>query len=603
MKRLLAWLLTAALLCSITACHPAVKPGDDTRPTQPTLPEPQEVADNRQPTGVPGIYTLGDPLEYDGNLTVTEAGGVLLYSFTAGGMNGAETQLLAVNAKSGEELGRLTLDASHRETGRLKDGGLYTVLASTGEITFYDAACRPQSTAVLPTKGFGYRLLISSDGRYALFDDPQTYFTCLCDLSEGRRVPLTKDFYIGELLGFDGTAFLFTDMDSHICRLDLAGAVTDTQAHKSAHLTGPYIVETNRRGYFVRTTLSPTLQFFPAHVEGEYAVAATEGYFASLTAQDGLRLYDLVKNRYTAVLELRAVRQVHFADEGTVVVLTEQDGVFTTYILILSELEWPFGFEQSEAADGAPQEDLFRPATGSEEVMVLVKQIYEKYGVKVFFETVDEEPEVATYLCPPSEEGERLVTLQRTDKYLAMLPAGIMREIRPGADVWMYLTKDVLQTDGSPSNVAGFCCEISGHPLVVMPTGGSESYYMETFAHECVHLLDMHVDAEWFDDWDKLSPAGSFAMSYSADISSQNVWYDAPNSEPYFLDAYCKTYPEEDRAVTGQKLFASYYSGTLYEAFQYPHIRAKAEYFCRMLRASFTCCAEADELYWETVLK
>lgn len=81
----------------------------------------------------------------------------------------------------------------------------------------------------------------------------------------------------------------------------------------------------------------------------------------------------------------------------------------------------------------------------------------------------------------------------------------------------------------------------------------------------------------------------------------EDVYYENP-AGAYFLELYSKTFPTEDRAVMAQKLYASYRGGKLYEGFSSPKIREKADYLCRMLRANFTSCQNAEELYWEKYL-
>ncbi|MBQ2558536.1 MAG: hypothetical protein II553_05950, partial [Lachnospiraceae bacterium] len=70
----------------------------------------------------------------------------------------------------------------------------------------------------------------------------------------------------------------------------------------------------------------------------------------------------------------------------------------------------------------------------------------------------------------------------------------------------------------------------------------------------------------------------------------------------WFTDIYARTYPTEDRARIMEALM-EYPEGMLTEYLSCPHLRAKAECLCAMIRAAFPSIAACREpVRWERAL-
>lgn len=596
-------LLVFLLLLGMTACA-APETGEssvgESSQEESSLPSKEDSGkpDNRRTTGIPGVYQLGENRQTEAEISLSESGGVLLYQFIRAGMSAAEIDLMTVDSQSGEELGQLSLKEGSWLTGRLEDGGFYCLDCDTGTLTLYDAQCRQTGTDQIGDNEYITAFLLSPDGTLACYASAMNGQAALYDRKAGAPVDVSAGVYTGEILAWDGTAFLFHNPEGSLYRMEANGTVTDVNRRPSAHLVSPYLVETNRRGYILRTTTSPELQFFAADAENEYMIAGSPDAIAGTTVDGLLKIYDLKGTRYTDGLDLGQVSSVCFAGDGTAVVLAGTSDGYATYVLKLEELTYTGRFSYSTTE--SPDDSIFQTPSGDAELLALVEQIEQEFGVQVFFDTVEDDHSVMFYVCPPTSEDVRLMYTQAVYDYLSLLPEGMIREAGEGQELWLYISDAILE-DGEVSSADGFCSTLYGHPLIVVEGIGSERYFSEVLAHECMHFFDNHIAAQWLEDWDRLSPEGSFAMSYQAQISMEDVYYEDP-AGAYFLESYSKTFPTEDRAVMAQKLYASYRDGKLYEGFSSPKIREKADYLCRMLRANFTSCQNAEELYWEKYL-
>ena len=596
------------LLAMLSGCR---KPEDPVTPP-PDSSDPTTSASGEEPTrqwvatDTAGVYTFASALERTEPATLSVSDGVLLLTFSEGGMATSSMDVVTLRLRDGGELGHLTLPDGAYTCGQLDGGGFYVLDGGAGLLSFYSPSAEKTGEKALPVKSFSGRLSLSRDGGLALFSDPKGGLMRLYDLNAGAYIPLAEEMYFNEILGHDGRAFLFTDMEGHLYRLDASGTPIDTEAARSSHLVGPYLVESFPKGYNVRLTTSPKVSFFLADTDREYAVSAAEGAFVSLVGDEGVRVYDLNGSRYTGVYPFSDIVSVCYADRRTVVVLCREESGYRFYLLDMDELAYEQTFAVDEDGTNAAYEallgDLLVPPSGNEAVMAAVRKLREDYGVRAYFAFTEEGSESLYHKVDGVlAEEERLQWLTALDEYLALLPKGMVKEAADGGEMVTVLVPRVGEP-GEPSNVSGYFTDLSGIPTVVMSCSGVKVYFKELAAHEFTHFFERHIDQNWLEQWDALSPADAFVMSYSGGISNKYVWYDAPNSETYFIDSYCRTYPTEDRAVVGEKLFISYANGELEQTFTYPNIRAKADLFCRMMRESFTSCKEADSLYWETVL-
>lgn len=131
--------------------------------------------------------------------------------------------------------------------------------------------------------------------------------------------------------------------------------------------------------------------------------------------------------------------------------------------------------------------------------------------------------------------------------------------------------------------------------------------FEQTFAHELLHLMERRIDQldpSLLADWTSLTPGGDSAYYFSyhdefgdevRDGSNTWLWEIDPNMV-YFVDAYSKTYPNEDRARIFEYLVSADGDPDYLES---PVLRAKAECLCEIIRLAFPSVANADTVAWE----
>ena len=130
-----------------------------------------------------------------------------------------------------------------------------------------------------------------------------------------------------------------------------------------------------------------------------------------------------------------------------------------------------------------------------------------------------------------------------------------------------------------------------------------------TFAHELMHAIDFRLD--WvcggtvYPKWNYYVPYMSL-YNYGYVDENGNDFYDssyttADEGKEWFIDAYSKTYPIEDRARLFENMFCYETNGCWYKS--YGRILDRMEYLASILRLYFRCLDDCDELpVWERAL-
>lgn len=108
-----------------------------------------------------------------------------------------------------------------------------------------------------------------------------------------------------------------------------------------------------------------------------------------------------------------------------------------------------------------------------------------------------------------------------------------------------------------------------------------------TAVHELCHVIDAELDrlaendpSHWNeDDWNGLNPPDfDYSMTYTADCGQEHTLEDDPNAA-YFINAYAKTSPYEDRAELMEALALMGIDGI-----KSPRLRDKMNYYYEAVR-------------------
>ncbi len=147
---------------------------------------------------------------------------------------------------------------------------------------------------------------------------------------------------------------------------------------------------------------------------------------------------------------------------------------------------------------------------------------------------------------------------------------------------------------------------------------GSLGDMARNLAHEMMHVMEDRIEAlcdqtqgNMLNHWMSYVPQdGGYAFSYLDEHGSELsdtrhtgddlLAAELPDSV-WFVDAYAKANPKEDRARIMEYLFDS--KESLPSAFDSVHLMEKAQYLCAIIRECFPSAQTAEDLPWERLIE
>lgn len=262
---------------------------------------------------------------------------------------------------------------------------------------------------------------------------------------------------------------------------------------------------------------------------------------------------------------------------------------------------------------------LRNPETPSDTAKNLKAKLESKYGViiSVADEAIQYFPDFAA--LPLYDEDTIVKTLQALDGIFGKLPEGFIQELLDGRAEYSMTSYKICITGrllrgssvSTSSPIAYAYQDYDTMTQYMVVDGTSWSSLETTISHELMHAVDSKIShlesdgiSKGFADWDKYTPKG-FSYNWSYVDEYGNDYSDWKYCAPYdvngiwFIDAYSKTFPTEDRSRLFENLFcgnASYFADN-------PHINARAAYLCEVIKENFDCVKNADSVYWERYLQ
>lgn len=163
------------------------------------------------------------------------------------------------------------------------------------------------------------------------------------------------------------------------------------------------------------------------------------------------------------------------------------------------------------------------------------------------------------------------------------------------------LTEAGITTAEALSNTRGSAMVI-GFNVELM-----DGEYVRVLAHELLHNMERRIDqidVDALSEWIWLTPGGHDAYYYSYHDQDGNemrdlshtYFYESDPADAYFVDAYSKSFPTEDRARVFEKLMES--GGDPYFA-DSPVLMEKARTLCHIIREYFPSVAALERASWE----
>ncbi|MBR3367613.1 MAG: hypothetical protein IKG66_07495 [Lachnospiraceae bacterium] len=278
----------------------------------------------------------------------------------------------------------------------------------------------------------------------------------------------------------------------------------------------------------------------------------------------------------------------------------------------------PDGTSQSwEAPAGG---DVQFPSASYGELTQRAQELEETYGITILLgENV---PQISSdYRQELCTDTERISDgLDMLAEALQMYPADYFRSMKGPycRGFRICLCGDLTPTDPSLSisNAAGFSTYDYGVGSIVIDL--QAGFTAASFVHECTHLTDYRLQAEGLldeDAWSALNPE-DFSYYYAYIDPDGNSYEDSGSAEYtafgedaetdperiWFVDAYSKTYPMEDRARLMEYLVL-YEEDSTPSWFSSPHLQEKAGHYLRLVRDALETDTWPAETIWEKRLR
>ena len=265
--------------------------------------------------------------------------------------------------------------------------------------------------------------------------------------------------------------------------------------------------------------------------------------------------------------------------------------------LSVNKESWPALIDRVSILDYRSQ--LEGPAL-PEQLQALRQQadtLEEKYGITILMENQ------ATLHCngyaqvngDPKAIGEALKAL---DQALAQYPAGFLKQFQNGigeGGLYFLLTGPV---QGALKPVGKTTPVRNRYELAIDITSGQLS---TTIHHELWHAIEMKLSTDSFDQrsWQAANPKGfTYYGHYDSGYQKLTQWtYQKSGSSCYFVDAYCRINPREDRA----RLMEYVMTGDAETLLQSKALRAKLEMMSDAIRQQFSTDGWGTPL-WEQYL-
>ena len=237
----------------------------------------------------------------------------------------------------------------------------------------------------------------------------------------------------------------------------------------------------------------------------------------------------------------------------------------------------------------------------------IAARIEDKWGVKVYYQPHLLHLVASDYSAAAITDPDLLRThLLQLESALSAYPDDLCYGDYTHLEIYLCgkftpLTPDGITTAEAISNTRGSAMVIG---LNVHYLKGE---YPRVLAHELLHIMERRIDqidVDILSEWISLTPGGHDAYYYSYHDENGNemndlshtYYYESDPANAYFVDAYSKSFPTEDRARIFEKLVES--AGDPYFA-DSPVMMAKARTLCRIIRECFPSVAALDHASWE----
>ena len=518
-----------------------------------------------------------------------------------------------------------------REIGFLEDGGVFLLDLSTLTLTHYNLELRETLRVTPPGAEHYYAAWADPGGRYFYCGHERGIARFALPGGEETVIPL------GLPEGWMFSGFAGVRNGELLCALTGPGGLGATGViggdgrmrlspfPASFTWTGSGTIYQLRGGGALFGTLphDGSLRRVRSWREHEYVLDDRDSlvFSGSWSEKEPLRLYDLDKGLLVNELDVKGLRDSQYYDLALLcgdsyLLLCLNDYERGEYTLCL----WDYSVGRLDAQAGIEGTTL---AGVRREHDAKAAEIAGRHGISIYIRGAGAAFENDTYQGRVLEDELRLsAALDELDAFLGSLPAGMVKEalIRPYTRFAVYLCGGIVPKGAQGiSSASGLSSSFGEERYIAL--NAYDSSFTRNLAHEFMHVMEDRIWEEYYEKgtgligrWGWLGPedAAGFGFVYSYHNADMTEFFDTgftaesadaaeQPGEVWFVDAYSRTYPLEDRARLFEYLFTA--EDGSHAVFTYPNLHFKAQCLGAVIRESFPSVRALPQASWEKWLE
>lgn len=531
--------------------------------------------------------------------------------------------LILLNSRTGEVISTCLLPADN--TFRLLDEGKISAINTTtletyiytsdfSQICHYDAL----ETEIDSTFAF-----VTNNGKKLYYSDENSKTMVIVNLSDKSKKIIETGITFPYYTGFNDGKIYISSYDEQEKNYymdttsDTVRCIQETDGFFSVGTAQPLFMNVDISS-FIKTAENPDVTYILQNLTYDTGIADfldgllltrkhSESAVLNISAYDITNKKVYSQNLNTLDLDISIVGQIKLTDYGTALIDLYTDD-YTPMLCI-----WDIF--------SAEEESFLLEALGENGVSGLNTQIrdeiFKNHGIEVYYGEEGNRFNAPDYTAETETDSFKLYRSMRTlsdtlDKY----PKGIFQEMCVNGikGIKIYLCGAFHGTQyGTISSAAAiaFTDYKNNHRIIALDI--AFSYLLEqNISHELMHIMDDRIlmsenetGIPYYSMWDMFLPQNmTYYYSYldgnGNEISdtSYTIAGESEENNIYFIDAYSKTFPTEDRARIMEYLFISD-SESLSSSIYGPHLTEKAYALCLILREVFPSVAACSDIPWE----
>ncbi len=348
--------------------------------------------------------------------------------------------------------------------------------------------------------------------------------------------------------------------------------------------------------------------FLPFDSDVEYLYALSFGW--AVTGETGtMHFYDLRNGKRAFSLTLaeeECSASAVFLESGRVLLFSFEDGKSR---LLLYDLPAAVsnGYEGRDAKMlFCTQEEVWERL---EEIALAVE---EETGVELFYGSEGNDFNIYAYVgVAELNPYTNYRVLCRTREILKKYPEGMLREVysetHEGLRIYLCGTLYGVGEGGLDTAGGVTTTDDDGYILIALDYSNALEHDLP---HELSHAFDRRIEyvsgqtgTDWMQIWEQATKvAEPYTETYTGyEYNMEYTWAEERDKENvWFVDSYSRTFPTEDRARIMENLCDP--NGVIDDLLQCPHLKEKAELYCRILRECFPSCRSSVP-FWELPLQ